>query len=40
MSGIDLLTIQRMGGWKTLRMVARYAAISDEHMDEAVAKIA
>ena len=40
MSGIDLLTIQRMGGWKTLRMVERYAAVSTEHMDEAVLKIA
>ena len=40
MSGIDLLTVQKMGGWKSLDMVKRYAALSTEHMDEAVDKIA
>ena len=39
MSGIDLETIKRMGGWKSLRMMERYAAVSTEHMDAAVAKI-
>ena len=39
MSGVDLLTIMRMGGWKTLRMVERYAAVSVDHMDAAVAKV-
>ncbi len=39
MSGIDLETIKRMGGWKTLRMVERYTAVSTEHMAAAVAKI-
>lgn len=39
MSGIDLVTIQKMGGWKDFRMVQRYAAVSDDHMDEAVRKL-
>lgn len=39
MSGIDLETIKRMGGWKTLRMLERYMAVSTEHMDAAVKKI-
>lgn len=38
MSGIDLETIMRMGGWQTLRMVERYAAVSTEHMAAAVLK--
>src|SRR5262249_8368714 len=36
MSGADLITVQRMGGWKDLRMVQRYAALSTAHMAEAV----
>ena len=39
MNGVDLLTIQRMGGWKNLRMVERYAAVSTEHMDAAMEKL-
>ena len=39
MSEIDLETIKRMGGWKSLRMVERYTAVSTEHMEEAIAKI-
>ena len=39
MSGIDLETIKRMGGWKSLRMVERYAAVSTEHMEHAIEKI-
>ena len=39
MSEIDLETIKRMGGWKSLRMVKRYTAVSTEHMEEAIAKI-
>ena len=38
MSGIDLDTIKKMGGWKSLRALERYTAISDEHMAAAVAK--
>jgi integrase len=40
MSGIDLPTIQRMGGWAGLRMVERYVAVSTDHMAAAVRKIA
>jgi integrase len=39
MAGIDLLTIQKMGGWKSLRMVERYATVDTPHMHEAVLKI-
>lgn len=39
MSGVDLPTLQRLGGWKDLRMVSRYTACSTEHMDAAVAKL-
>ena len=39
MEGVDFETIKRMGGWKSLRMVERYAAVSTEHMDAAIAKI-
>ena len=40
MNDIDLFTIKQMGGWKSLRMVERYAAISTEHMDAAMEKLA
>lgn len=40
MAGVDLPTIQRLGGWASLRMVERYAAVSTEHMAEAVEKLA
>lgn len=40
MSGIDFETIKRMGGWKSLRMVERYSAVSDDHMAAAIAKLA
>ncbi len=39
-SGADLSTIKRMGGCETLRMVERYVALSTDHMDVAVSKIA
>ena len=40
MSGMDLYTLMRLGGWSTLRMVERYASVSGEHMREAVRRIA
>ena len=40
MQGVDLETIKVMGGWKSLRMVERYSAVSTEHMDAAMAKLA
>jgi integrase len=38
MSDIDLETIRQEGGWKSLRMVERYAAVSAEHRSEAMGK--
>ncbi|MDQ2892796.1 MAG: site-specific integrase [Pseudomonadota bacterium] len=39
MAGIDLITIMRMGGWRSLRMVQRYAAVDTTHMHEAIRKL-
>jgi integrase len=39
MAGIDLETIRQEGGWKSLRMVERYAAVSAAHRAEAMAKL-
>lgn len=39
MNGVDFETIRILGGWKGLDMVQRYAAVSTEHMDAAVAKM-
>jgi len=36
---MDLLTLKRLGGWKTLRMVERYADVSVQHMAEAIARV-
>ena len=40
MSGVDLVTLKRMGGWASLAMVDRYAALDTEHMAAAVRKLA
>jgi integrase len=40
MSGVDLVTLKRMGGWTTLAMVDRYAALDTEHMAAAIRKLA
>lgn len=39
MAGIDLVTIMRMGGWSSLRMVQRYAAVDTDHMRASVNKL-
>jgi integrase len=39
MAGIDLETIRQEGGWKSLRMVERYATVSAAHRTEAMAKL-
>ena len=36
MSGVDLLTVKELGGWKSLQMVQRYAHLSDSHRRRAV----
>jgi site-specific recombinase XerD len=37
--GVDLPTIQRISGHKTLAMVLRYAHVSDPHIDKAASAI-
>jgi integrase len=39
MAGIDLETIRQEGGWKSLRMVERYATVSSAHRARAMAKL-
>ncbi len=39
MAGIDLETIKAEGGWKSLRMVERYADVSAAHRARAMAKL-
>jgi integrase len=39
MSGIDLETLRQEGGWKSLRMVERYATVSAEHRATAMRKL-
>lgn len=39
MSGVDLLTIQKLGGWKSLEMVKRYSAFSTQHEIDAINKL-
>src|SRR5262245_43254868 len=40
MAGVDLRTIQELGGWATLKMVERYAHLSPKHKADAVERIA
>ena len=39
MAGYDVRTIQELGGWEELEMVARYAHLSPSHKAEAVERI-
>ena len=38
-AGVDLRTVQELGGWKTLSMVQRYAHLSPNHLVAAIEKI-
>jgi integrase len=38
-AGVDLRTVQELGGWRTLSMVQRYAHLSPGHLAAAVEKI-
>ena len=38
-AGVDLPTIQKISGHKTLAMVLRYAHVHDQHIDKAIAVI-
>jgi integrase len=40
MAGVDLRTVQELGGWKRIEMVMRYSHLSAEHRVQAVEKIA
>lgn len=40
MAGVDLRTIQELGGWETLAMVQRYSHLSPAHKAQAVEQIA
>jgi len=40
MVGVDLRTIQELGGWRSLKMVERYAHLSPSHKAEAVERLA
>lgn len=39
MAGVDIRTIQELGGWKEIKMVERYAHLSQKHKAEAVEKL-
>ncbi|KXV59957.1 hypothetical protein AD947_03080 [Acetobacter tropicalis] len=39
MSGCDLFTLTRLGGWSSIKMVQRYAAVSADHMRDAIDKL-
>jgi site-specific recombinase XerD len=38
-AGVDLYTVQRLGGWQTFKMVQRYAHLAPEHLREAVERL-
>lgn len=40
MAGVDLETLRKLGGWSNLRMVSRYASVSQDHMRDSIAKLA
>jgi site-specific recombinase XerD len=40
MAGVDLLSVQRLGGWRTLSMVQRYAHLAPDHLRAAVERLA
>lgn len=39
MAGVDLRTVQELGGWKQITMVMRYSHLSAEHRVQAVEKL-
>jgi site-specific recombinase XerD len=39
MGVVDLLSVQRLGGWRTLSMVQRYAHLAPDHLRAAVERL-
>jgi integrase len=39
MAGADPMTIQQLGGWKTLQMVQRYSHLSPDHKRQAIERL-
>jgi site-specific recombinase XerD len=39
MAGVDLRTVQELGGWSSLDLVQRYAHLTPAHKAEAVERI-
>jgi site-specific recombinase XerD len=39
MAGVDLRSVQDLGGWRSLAMVQRYAHLAPEHLHEAVERL-
>ena len=39
MAGVDLRTVQELGGWQTLGMVQRYAHLAPAHLHAAVERL-
>ena len=39
MAGVDLRTVQELGGWKTLSMVQRYSHLAPSHLQSAVDRL-
>jgi hypothetical protein len=39
MVGVDLLTVQKLGGWRTLSMVQRYGHLAPDHLRSAVERL-
>jgi hypothetical protein len=39
MAGVDLRTVQELGGWKTASMVSRYAHLAPGHLSAAVERL-
>jgi site-specific recombinase XerD len=39
MAGVDLRSVQDLGGWRSLAMVQRYAHLAPEHLHDAVERL-
>ena len=39
MAGVDVRTVQELGGWKSLKMVQRYAHLDPSHLHAAVERL-